>query len=44
MPDPRLDTDVSDARRLADTERWFLKRGIPHFIDGYRASEDVFGL
>ena len=24
------------------TEQWFMRRGIPHFIDGYRASEDVF--
>ncbi len=32
-----------DDRRLVDaTERWFLRRGIPHFIEGYRASEDVF--
>ena len=23
-------------------ERWFLKRGIPHFIDRYSASQDVF--
>ncbi len=27
---------------LAATERWFLHRGIPHFIHRYRASEDVF--
>jgi hypothetical protein len=27
---------------LAATEAWFLRRGIPHFIEGYRASEDVF--
>lgn len=27
---------------IAGTERWFLRRGIPHFIQGYRASEDVF--
>lgn len=29
-------------RLLAETERWFTKRGIPHFIADYRASEDVF--
>lgn len=23
-------------------ERWFVRRGVPHFIDGYSASEDVF--
>lgn len=27
---------------LADVERWFLSRGLPHFIDGYSASRDVF--
>lgn len=27
---------------IAATERWFLSRGIPHFIDRYKASEDVF--
>ena len=27
---------------LRDTEAWFLRRGIPHFIDDYRAREDVF--
>lgn len=24
-----------------DIERWFIKRGVPHFIRGYSASEDV---
>lgn len=27
---------------VADTERWFLRRGTPHLIDRYRASQDVF--
>jgi hypothetical protein len=27
---------------LRRTERWFLRRGLPHLIEGYRASEDVF--
>lgn len=27
---------------IAQTERWFLRRGIPHFIDDYRATDDVF--
>lgn len=31
-----------DAEVLRRTERWFLRRGIPHFIHDYRASEDVF--
>ncbi len=35
--------DPAEARRLLGaTERWFLRRGIPHFIDHYRATEDVF--
>jgi hypothetical protein len=27
---------------VAAIERWFLARGLPHFIDGYSASRDVF--
>lgn len=27
---------------LKQTERWFVSRGIPHFIDEYSASRDVF--
>lgn len=27
---------------LWEVERWFLRRGIPHFIHDYRATEDVF--
>jgi hypothetical protein len=34
--------DAPDDRELiAATERWFLKRGLPHFIDDYRAGDDV---
>jgi len=33
---------VADPDALAATERWFTARGIPHFIDGYSASEDIF--
>ncbi|MDH3678781.1 MAG: hypothetical protein OEV40_02400 [Acidimicrobiia bacterium] len=25
-----------------EVERWFLRQGLPHLIDGYRASTDVF--
>ena len=32
-----LDPDLQDR-----TERWFIGRGIPHFIDRYNAAEDVF--
>jgi hypothetical protein len=27
---------------VEDTERWFIDRGVPHFIRGYSASRDVF--
>ena len=30
------------SERVAETERWFIHRGIPHFIDGYSASQDIF--
>lgn len=33
---------TSEARLLADTEHWFWKRGIPHFIEDYRVTDDVF--
>jgi hypothetical protein len=33
---------VTDADTLAAVERWFRSRGIPHFIDQYSASRDVF--
>jgi hypothetical protein len=27
---------------IAETERWFLRRGVPHLIANYNAAEDVF--
>lgn len=33
---------AGDDEVLRATERWFLRRGLPHLIEGYRASEDVF--
>lgn len=27
---------------LSDVEKWFIKRGLPHFIEDYRATDDVF--
>lgn len=33
--------DPDRASLVEDTERWFLRRGIPHFIEDYRAGEDV---
>ncbi|NNJ47657.1 MAG: hypothetical protein HKP18_07490, partial [Acidimicrobiia bacterium] len=27
---------------VAETERWFLRRGVPHLIADYNAAEDVF--
>lgn len=40
MPDPAriaLDEDLQQR-----TERWFVRRGLPHFIDHYNAREDIF--
>lgn len=31
-----------DLELVVRTERWFLRRGLPHLIEGYRATEDVF--
>lgn len=33
---------MTDTDTLAAVERWFRSRGIPHFIDQYSASRDVF--
>jgi hypothetical protein len=33
---------VTDSDTLAAVERWLRSRGIPHFIDDYSASRDVF--
>ncbi|MDH3539669.1 MAG: hypothetical protein OEP52_06725 [Acidimicrobiia bacterium] len=30
------------ADQIIDTERWFLRRGVPHLIADYNAAEDVF--
>lgn len=35
-------TGGGDGEVLRATERWFLRRGLPHLIEGYRATEDVF--
>jgi hypothetical protein len=34
-------TSVPDAETIRRTERWFVRRGLPHFIDDYSASRDV---
>ncbi len=31
-----------DAALKSDTERWFVRQGLPHAIDDYSAAEDVF--
>jgi hypothetical protein len=37
------DSQAAASEDLHDaTERWFVRRGIPHFIHEYNASEDVF--
>ena len=37
----RQTSGVLDRGRRAAAERWFVRRGIPHFIEGYNAREDV---
>ncbi|MCA1656162.1 MAG: hypothetical protein LC713_00315 [Actinobacteria bacterium] len=32
----------ADPQIVRDVERWFLARGIPHFIEDYSATRDVF--
>ncbi|MGH9030720.1 MAG: hypothetical protein ACRDY4_04065 [Acidimicrobiia bacterium] len=32
---------VTDAALVRDTEHWFVRRGLPHFIDDYSATRDV---
>ena len=39
--DQTASADLDGAVR-ADVERWFVRRGLPHFIDDYNAREDVF--
>lgn len=39
MADPTT-ADGTDLQQR--TEKWFVRRGVPHFIDGYSASEDIF--
>lgn len=34
--------DRARAELASQTERWFVKRGLPHFIDEYRATTDVW--
>jgi hypothetical protein len=34
---------LEEARRhLGDVESWFIKRGLPHFIENYKASDNIF--
>lgn len=34
---------LADAHlHLDEVEKWFIKRGLPHFIENYKATEDVF--
>ncbi|MCW2605178.1 MAG: hypothetical protein JWN61_3313, partial [Pseudonocardiales bacterium] len=35
-------TAPATVARRERTERWFVHRGLPHFIVGYSASGDVF--
>ncbi|HEV2758823.1 MAG TPA: hypothetical protein VGV86_04575 [Acidimicrobiales bacterium] len=36
------DADTPDRDAVEEVERWFRSRGIPHFIDDYSATRDVF--
>lgn len=40
--DPAAADPAGDGAAITATEHWFLERGIPHFIEHYRAREDVF--
>lgn len=33
---------MARSTRYAEIERWFLRRGLPHFIEGYSAQRDVW--
>ncbi len=33
---------MDDGGRREATEQWFIRRGVPHFIDGYSATRDIF--
>ena len=33
---------TTEAVERAETERWFIRRGLPHFIDGYSAGTDIW--
>jgi hypothetical protein len=35
-------TDAPEAGDQAAIERWFIRRGLPHFIDGYSAGTDIW--
>jgi hypothetical protein len=33
---------LADQPNVAAVERWFVRRGLPHFIDGYSAGSDIW--
>lgn len=33
---------MADRAEVAAVERWFVRRGLPHFIDGYSAGTDIW--
>jgi hypothetical protein len=39
---PRLLGFAVVGPRSADVERWFIRRGVPHFIDDYAATTDIW--
>ena len=36
------DALIEARRHLNDVEKWFVKRGLPHFIENYKATDNVF--
>src|SRR5262245_20686145 len=37
-----VDAPAADEELQRRIERWFVRRGLPHFIDRYNAAEDIF--
>lgn len=42
VENPVVTIAVSDDGLLYETETWFVRRGLPYFIEDYKASDDVF--
>jgi hypothetical protein len=40
---PDVGTDVTHDRRVRDLERWFVERGLPHFVDSEDSAAVIWG-